>query len=175
MVLLSSRSGALAQRIGPRLPMTIGPLVVALGLLILTRVAPGRGYVTTVLPGALVFGFGLVITVAPLTTAVLASVDQHHLGVGSAFNNAVSRIAGLLAVAALPLIAGLDTAAPVAAFDRGFRKSMFICAGICAFGGVVAWITIRRSTPVLPVRQASVFQSCQDACVANGEPEGRVA
>ena len=171
MVFLSSRSGALAQRIGPRAQMTVGPLIVAAGLLILTRVAPGRSYVTTVFPGALVFGFGLVVTVAPLTTAVLASVDDHHLGVGSAFNNAVARIAGLLAVAALPLVAGLDTSAPVAAFDRGYRRSMFISAAVCAAGGLIAWITIRRSTAVTVVSQASVFQPCQDPCVATATPE----
>jgi EmrB/QacA subfamily drug resistance transporter len=162
MVLLSSRSGALAQRIGPRLQMTVGPFVVAAGLLLLMRVQPGRGYWDTVFPGAILFGLGLVITVAPLTTAVLAAVDDQHLGVGSAFNNAVARIAGLLAVAALPMIAGLDTASPIATFDRGFRRSMLISAAVCAAGGIVAWVTIRRSTPVTPVPHASVFQSCQD-------------
>ncbi len=166
MVLLSARSGALAQRIGPRVQMTMGPLIVAAGLLLLTRVQPGRGYLEAVFPGAIVFGFGLVTTVAPLTTAVLASVDDHHLGVGSAFNNAVARVAGLLAVAALPLIAGLDTASPVATFDRGYRHAMLICAGVCAAGGIISWVTIRRSTPVANVTQASVFQPCHDPCVA---------
>ncbi len=172
MVLLSSRSGALAQRIGPRVQMTVGPFVVAIGLLILMRVQPGRGYFETVFPGAIVFGLGLTITVAPLTTAVLAAVDDQHLGVGSAFNNAVSRIAGLLAVAALPMIAGLDTAAPIATFDRGFRRSMLICAAICAVGGVVSWVTIRRSTPITSVPQASVFQPCHDPGVIT-VPGGR--
>jgi EmrB/QacA subfamily drug resistance transporter len=166
MVLLSSRSGALAQRIGPRTQMTVGPFIVALGLLILARVQPGNGYLESVFPGAIVFGLGLVTTVAPLTTAVLAAVDDQHLGVGSAFNNAVSRIAGLLAVAALPLIAGLDTAAPVSTFDHGFRNAMLICAGICASGGVISWVTIRRSIPVATMPQASVFQSCHDPGVA---------
>jgi EmrB/QacA subfamily drug resistance transporter len=175
MVLLSSRSGALAQRIGPRLQMTVGPFIVAIGLLILTRVQPGRSYLDSVLPGALVFGIGLVITVAPLTTAVLAAVDDHHLGVGSAFNNAVARIAGLLAVAALPLIAGLDTASPVATFDRGYRHTMLICAAICALGGIISWVTIRRSTPVTAVAQASVFQPCNDPCVATDAPGRQVA
>jgi len=171
MVLLSSRSGALAQRIGPRLPMTVGPFVVAVGLLILTRVQPGRGYLETVFPGAIVFGLGLVITVAPLTTAVLAAVDDQHLGVGSAFNNAVARIAGLLAVAALPLITGLDTGSTVAVFDRGFRRSMSICAAICAAGGIISWVTIRRSASVASVPQASVFQSCHDPCIVTDQPD----
>jgi len=175
MLFFSARSGALAQRIGPRLPMTVGPLIVAAGLLLLTRAEPGRSYVEAVLPGAIVFGFGLVVTVAPLTTAVLAAVDDHHLGVGSAFNNAVARIAGLLAVAALPVIAGLDTAAPVASFDRGFRRAMLICAAICAAGGIVSFVTIRRSTPTANVAQASIFQPCHDPCVTIDEPEQHVA
>jgi EmrB/QacA subfamily drug resistance transporter len=165
MLLFSSRAGALAQRIGPRLPMTIGPFVVAAGLLLLTRAQPGQSYESGVLPGALVFGLGLTITVAPLTTAVLAAVDDHHVGVGSAFNNAVARIAGLLAVAALPLFATLDTASPIATFDRGFRRSMVICGGVCALGGVISWLTIRRATPVANVTQASVFQACNDPCL----------
>ena len=170
MLVLSSRSGALAQRIGPRAQMTVGPIIVAAGLLLLTRVEPGRSYVDAVLPGAIVFGLGLVVTVAPLTTAVLAAVDDHHLGVGSAFNNAVSRIAGLLAVAALPVLAGLDTGASIASFDNGFRKSMMICAGVCAAGGVVSFITIRRSVPITNVSQASIFQPCNDPCLAVDEP-----
>ena len=168
MLLLSSRSGALAQRIGPRVQMTVGPMIVALGLLLLTRAQPGQSYLSGVFPGAMVFGLGLVITVAPLTTAVLAAVDDHHVGVGSAFNNAVSRIAGLLAVAALPLFATLDTASPVRTFDRGYRHAMVICAAICALGGAISWLTIRRSRPVTNVPQASVFQSCNDPCLAQG-------
>jgi EmrB/QacA subfamily drug resistance transporter len=175
MLLLSSRSGALAQRIGPRLQMSVGPLIVAAGLLLLTRVQPGRGYVDAVLPGAVVFGFGLAATVAPLTSAVLASVDEHHFGVGSAFNNAVARLAGLLAVAALPVLAGIDTSASVASFDRGFQRAMVICAAICAVGGITSWVTIRRAAVVASVPQASIFQPCHDPCVAGAEPEEHAA
>jgi predicted MFS family arabinose efflux permease len=170
MLLFSARSGALAQRIGPRLPMTVGPLIVAVALLMFTRVEPGRGYFDAVFPAALVLGLGLTITVAPLTTAVLASVDDHHLGVGSAFNNAVARVAGLLAVAALPVIAGLDTASSITRFDRGYRRSMLICAGICVLGGLISWVSIRRSTAVAPVTQASVLQPCHDPGVAIAAP-----
>ncbi|HEX4490675.1 MAG TPA: MFS transporter [Acidimicrobiia bacterium] len=166
MVLFSARSGALAQRIGPRVQMTVGPLVVGAGLLLLTRAQPGQSYLSGVLPGAVVFAIGLTITVAPLTTAVLAAVDDHHVGVGSAFNNAVARVAGLLAVAVLPLVATLDTSSSIATFDRGYRHSMVICAAICALGGVIALLTIRRSTPVANVPQASVFQACNDPCLA---------
>ncbi len=165
-LLLSARMGALAQRIGPRLPMTIGPLVVAAGLLLLTRVQPGTTYEATVLPAAIVFGLGLAITVAPLTTAVLAAVDDRHLGVGSAFNNAVARLAGLLAVAALPTLAGIDTRSSIARFDHGFRRSMVICAGACAVGGIIAFTTVRSRAAVTPNPQASLLQPCQDPCVA---------
>src|SRR4051812_25776780 len=91
--------------------MTIGPIVAAAGLVLLSRIEPGSTYVSTVLPGVVVLGAGLVLPAAPLTTAVLSAVDDAHLGVGSAVNNAVARIAGLLAVAVLPGVAGLSSAA----------------------------------------------------------------
>ena len=120
MLTLSSWSGALAQRIGPRLPMTVGPLGVAAGLLLFSRVGPGTSYFSAVLPAALVFGAGLVLTVAPLTATVLAAVDDARVGVASGVNNAVSRLAGLLAVALLPRLVGLDTSGvgDVDALDR---------------------------------------------------------
>src|SRR5206468_2936112 len=83
--------GALAQRIGPRLPMTLGPVVAGAGLALLSRVGPGTTYVRAVLPGVAVLGLGLALTVAPLTAAVLAAIDEHHVGVGSAINNATAR------------------------------------------------------------------------------------
>ena len=108
MLALSSRAGALAQRIGPRWPMTIGPIIVGVGLVMLSRVDRGSSYATGVLPGMVVFGLGLAITVAPLTAAVLAAVDDHHAGIGSAINNAAARIASLLAIAVVPAAAGLS-------------------------------------------------------------------
>ena len=104
MVSLSSRAGAWAQRIGPRLPMTIGPVGVAAGLLLWTRVGVGATYVEAVLPGAVVFGLGLACTVAPLTATIMASADGEHLGAASGVNNAIARLAGLLAVAILPIV-----------------------------------------------------------------------
>ena len=103
MLLLSARAGALAQRIGPRMPMTIGPLVVAVGMVLLgagrARHAPtGR----RCSPALLVLGLGLSLTVAPLTATVLGAVEDAHAGIASAINNSVARIAGLLAVAVLP-------------------------------------------------------------------------
>src|SRR5207245_4099433 len=91
--------------------MTAGPLVAAAGVAGLTRLNPRSSYVSGVLPSVLVLGLGLSITVAPLTATVLAAVSQRHTGLASAFNNAVARVGGLLAVAVLPLIVGLSGAA----------------------------------------------------------------
>jgi hypothetical protein len=99
--LLSRRFGALADRLGPHLFMAGGPIIAAAGLLLLTRVGANADYPTTVLPGVAVFGLGLAATVAPLTAAVLGSVEQGHSGVASGINNMVARVAGLLAIAAL--------------------------------------------------------------------------
>ena len=83
MLLSSSRSAALGQRIGPRIPMTVGPIVAGLGLLWLSRVEAGSTYVADILPPMLVFGFGLVATVAPLTATVLAAAEERHAGIAS--------------------------------------------------------------------------------------------
>jgi EmrB/QacA subfamily drug resistance transporter len=100
MFVLSGRFGALASRIGPRVPMGVGPLLCAAGLLLMARVDAGGEYLTGVLPALIPFGIGLAMTVAPLTTTVLDSVSEHRAGVASGVNNAVSRVAGLLAIAA---------------------------------------------------------------------------
>jgi EmrB/QacA subfamily drug resistance transporter len=144
MLLLSSRAGALAQRIGPRIPLTLGPLVIAAGMLLMTRIDRGDGYVSTVLPGVVVFGIGLTLVVAPVTATVLAAADARHAGIASGINNAVSRVAGLLAVAVLPLVAGLsgDSFYDPAALADGFRVAIMTCAALAAAGGVVAWLTI---------------------------------
>jgi EmrB/QacA subfamily drug resistance transporter len=145
LLALSPRAGALATRIGPRIPMTLGPLVAAAGLALLTPVGPGTAYPTGILPGVVVFGLGLSLTVAPLTTAVLAAVPQEHAGIGSGVNNAVARVAGLLAVALLPLVAGVGGAEEIGGdFTEGFRRATWASAALCALGGAVAWATIRR-------------------------------
>jgi EmrB/QacA subfamily drug resistance transporter len=101
MFALSGRFGALASRIGPRLPMGIGPLIGAAGLALLVRVDSDVNYVVDILPAMVLFGLGLSMTVAPLTTTVLDSVEERHVGVASGVNNAVARVAGVLAIAAL--------------------------------------------------------------------------
>src|SRR5207249_304298 len=147
---LSARMGRLAQRIGPRLPMTIGPILAGFGFLLLSRIEPGSSYLTTILPGTVVFGLGMAVTVAPLSTAVLGAVEDRHKGLGSGVNNAVSRIAGLLAVALLPAVAGFATAGTTAgpAFAHGFTRAMWIAAGLCWAGGVVSFATISHGVRI---------------------------
>jgi EmrB/QacA subfamily drug resistance transporter len=101
MFVLSPRFGALASGVGPRLPMSVGPLLAGAGLLLLVRVDAGAEYLTAVLPALLVFGLGLAMTVAPLTATVLDSVAERHAGIASGVNNAIARVAGLLAIAVL--------------------------------------------------------------------------
>ena len=145
MLLLSSRAGALAQRIGPRLPMTAGLVVAAAGMLLVGRVGAGTSYLGGVLPAVLVFGLGLSAVVAPLTATVLATADERHAGVASGVNNAVARAAGLLAVAAIPPLAGLtgDAFADPAVFSAGFRVAMPVCAALLAAGAVLSLFTVR--------------------------------
>jgi Na+/melibiose symporter-like transporter len=151
MLLLSARSGALAQRIGARIPLTVGPLVIAAGLRLMTRINIGDSYVSSVLPAVVVFGLGLTLVVAPVTATVLAAADERQSGIASGINNAVSRVGGLLAVAVLPLVAGLTGSKfydPLAMED-GFHMAMVVCAALAASGGVLAWFTI--SSDVLEV------------------------
>src|SRR5580692_7072108 len=140
MLGLSARSGALAQRIGPRWLMAAGIAVCAIGMVLMSRIGPHAQYLTDVLPAVTVFGLGLAGTVAPLTATVLASADVRHAGVASGVNNAVARAAGLLAVAGLPAIAGLGPASyhVPASFSAGFAKSMIVSAVVLAAGGVLS-------------------------------------
>ncbi len=144
MLALSARSGMLAQRIGARIPLTVGPLVIALGLLMMTRIEPGDNYLSGILPAVVVFGLGLTLVVAPVTSTVLAAADARHAGVASGINNAVSRVGGLLAVAVLPVIAGLtgDSFYDPTKMTDGFHMAMVACAVLAAAGGVLAWLTI---------------------------------
>ena len=148
MLLLSARMGRLAQRIGPRWPMTAGPIVAGAGLALLARLGPKSSYMTGVLPAALVFGIGLSATVAPLTATVLAAAPQRQVGVASAVNNDVARTAGLLAVAVLPGLAGIsDNAyANPTLLSAGFHHAVLIAAVLCAAGGILAAVTIRDDT-----------------------------
>jgi EmrB/QacA subfamily drug resistance transporter len=144
--LLSPRAGALAQRIGPRLPMTVGPMIVAAGTLLLAWVDGSAPYWAEILPGSVLQGVGMGITVAPLTATVLGAAPDALAGIASGVNNAVARAAQLLAVAALPVAVGLsgDDYADPAAFTDGYRTAMVVCAVLFALGGSGSWCTIRN-------------------------------
>ena len=180
MLALSARSGALAARIGPRLQMTAGPLIIAAGLALLARIGPSGDYLTEVLPAVVVFGFGLAVNVAPLTATVLAAAPARNAGSASAVNNDVARVAGLIAVAVLPAAAGLAGSAYLHAdtFSAGFRMACFISAGLCVLGSALAAAMIRnprkaQATP--PARQvlhcglASPPQRCTAETVRTGQ------
>jgi EmrB/QacA subfamily drug resistance transporter len=146
MLAFSARSGALAQRIGPRWPMTAGTAISAVGLLLMTRIGLHASYFTDVLPAVAVFAVGLTLTVAPLTATVLASADVRHAGVASGVNNAVARAAGLLAVAGIPVAVGLGAASYHSAvrFNSGFDKAAVVCAALLVVASVLSAILIRN-------------------------------
>nr|WP_241744573.1 MFS transporter [Cellulosimicrobium arenosum] len=138
MLALSSRFGTLAGRYGPRLFMTLGPIVGAAGYLLLLTTSDDAVYVSQVLPGMLLFGLGLAATVAPLTSAILGSIPPADAGIGSAVNNAVSRVAGLVMIAFAGVVAG-------GALDiDGFHRSLLVTAALLVLGGVLSWVGIRN-------------------------------
>jgi EmrB/QacA subfamily drug resistance transporter len=142
MLLLSSRIGALAGKLGPRLFMTIGPIVGGVGFLLMLAVTPDINYWLQLLPGLVIFGIGLSITVAPLTSAILGAIDSSQAGIGSAINNAVARVAGLVAVACAGLILGTVLDLP------GFHRAMIATAVAMIVGGIVSFVGIRNRVPV---------------------------
>lgn len=158
MLAFAARGGALAQRIGPRIPLTVGPLLIACAMLLMRRIEPGASYASSVLPAVIVFGAGLVFVVAPVTATVLAAAPARHSGVASGVNNAVARTASLVAVAVLPLAAGItsDVYTDPEALTSAFHTAMLISAVVAAAGSLLAWLTIRsdvldRGEPAEPV------------------------
>jgi EmrB/QacA subfamily drug resistance transporter len=141
MFILSPRFGALAGKHGPRLFMAVGPIIGGLGFLLLLRVGSEVSYWTRLLPGVLLFGFGLSMTVAPLTAAVLGAIKKEQAGIASAVNNAVARIAGLLAIAGVGVLTGanLDVA--------GFHRGLILTACLLIAGGVISAIGIQNHMP----------------------------
>ncbi len=146
MLAFSARSGALAVRLGPRLQMAVGPIVVGVGMVLLRFIGPSGNYVTEVLPGVLVLALGLVITVAPLTSTALSSAPVEHAGMASAVNNDVARAGGLIAVALLPTLSGLTGHSYVhpAEFEAGFHHAVVFAGCAAALGGVLAAVLIRN-------------------------------
>ncbi|CAN5180301.1 MFS transporter [soil metagenome] len=155
MLVLSPRSGALAARIGPRLQMSVGPLLAAAGTLLLVGVDADSSYVTGVLPGVLLFSLGLVALVAPLTTSVMAAAPDRFTGVASGINNAVARTGALLAVAALPALVGLggaDYERPEV-FGPGYVEAMILCTVLLAAGGVISFFGLAGARTVVAPRR----------------------
>ncbi|MEV4237950.1 MFS transporter [Nocardia sp. NPDC049737] len=165
MLVLSAPAGRWAQVHGARIPMTLGPLLAALGLVLLLRIGPDTTYLTDVLPGVLVFGLGLSVLVAPLTGAVLGAVPASEAGIASGVNNAVARTAQLLAVAALPGLAGISgSLSDPVEFDRGFGVAMWICVGLLVAGALIAAVLLRA-----PRRAATLDNvDCMPQCAVAG-------
>ncbi|MEV5572069.1 MFS transporter [Spirillospora sp. NPDC052269] len=149
MLFFSSQAGVLAQRLGPRLPLTVGPLLCSAGMLLMLRVDAGASYVPDVLPGLVVLGAGMVIMVAPLTVTLLTSVNSSNAGLASGVNNAAARAAGLVAVAALPLLIGMapDAYRSGAALEASFVRAMLFCAAVSGVGAAVVFVTLHGTAP----------------------------
>jgi MFS family permease len=144
MVLISPLAGRVAEQHGARTPMVAGSLTAAAGMLLFMRVGPGAGFLTTVFPAAVVFAFGLAWLVTPLTAVALGALGPARAGLASGVNNAVARLAGLLAVTGIPLAAGLSGTGALSpqALNEGFSRAMLVCAALCIAGSVVAAFTI---------------------------------
>jgi EmrB/QacA subfamily drug resistance transporter len=156
LLALSVPSGSLAQRIGPRIPLTVGAVLTGIGLLLLSRIKAGDGYFTAVMPPLVVFGIGLAAVITPITATVLASVDPRHAGIASGVNNALSRLGQLLAVAALPLVAGLSGSdfQSSGAMADGFPIAMRVAAAASFTAAALAWTMISDDALKRPVADA---------------------
>jgi hypothetical protein len=142
MLVLSAPAGRWAQVHGARIPMTLGPLLAALGLVLLLRIGPDTTYLTDVLPGVVVFGLGLSVLVAPLTGAVLGAVPPSEAGIASGVNNAVARTAQLLE------------------FDRGFGVAMWICVGLLVAGALIAAVLLRTPRRAATLDNVDCMPQC---------------
>jgi EmrB/QacA subfamily drug resistance transporter len=173
----SGPSGTIAQRIGPRIPLTAGAVLTGAGLLLMAQIHPGDSYVAAVLPSLAVFGAGLAALITPITATVLASVDARHSGIASAVNNALSRLGQMIAVAALPLAAGLSGAdfQNPAKLAAGFPIAMTIAAGTSFAAALLAWTTIRDDALNRPAAgtkpdATALSPSVQRHCAVAGTP-----
>jgi EmrB/QacA subfamily drug resistance transporter len=175
MLAFSARAGALSQRIGPRIPMTVGPILAAVGVAGLTRITSGSSYFPDVVVPVSTFGGGLALTVAPLTATALAAVSGSHSGLASGVNNAVARIAGLLAVAVLPLVAGLSghSYTDPRVLEPAFRTVMWVCVALLLTGGLLAAVFVRAPQPVprlAPDHRPREAQPMRRYCPVDGPP-----
>ncbi len=167
MLMLSARSGRLAHRIGPRLPMSIGPCLVGAGMVLLARSPEASSYVVGAFPGIVVLGLGLALTVAPLTATALGSASDNHSGVASAVNNCVARLGGLIAVAAIPAIAGITRTSYLrpSSFAVGFRHATLVAGGLSILGGLTSALLIRNPTSARGRRRDAEDRMAPVPCV----------
>jgi MFS family permease len=167
MLLLSPLAGTLSDRVGPKLPMTFGLLVAAAGVAALVRVDADTDLVVDVLLPTSVFGLGMTAVVTPLTATVLAAVPDSQAGVASGVNNAVARTAGLLAVAALPALAGIgpDGFSDPEVLLPAYRTVVWVCAGLLALGGVLSAVLVTRPRVEGPHAECPPMH-----CAINGPP-----
>jgi len=175
MLVFSARAGALSARIGPRIPMTAGPILAAVGVAGLARIGPDTSYLVDVLPPVSVFGAGLALTVAPLTATALAAVAESRAGLASGVNNAVARIGGLLAVAVLPLVAGLSglSYTDPAVLEPAFRTVIWVCAALLVTGGLLAAVLVRAPEPQpgpFPEGIPAASPPMRSCCPVDGPP-----
>jgi len=172
LLVFSSRAGVLAARIGPRLPMTFGPLIAAAGLLLMLRIGSATSWLADVLPAALVFGAGVALVVAPLTSAVLDSAPDRLVGSASGVNNAVARASGLLAVAVIPGLAGITGAdyTDPTTFNAGFRTAIVIAASLLVAAAALAFAGIRPRPVPAAIKDRILVEQCTH-CPINGPPQ----
>lgn len=137
MFLLSKRFGALSARVGPRLFMTLGPLLVGAGILMLYGLDSGAGYTTRILPAMVIFGFGMSVLVAPLTVTVMASVSEASSGIASGINNVMARVSGLIVVAALGIFGT----------HSYYKFSILLCGALAIAAGIISWFVIQNPSP----------------------------
>lgn len=171
LLVFSAPAGQYAQDHGPRVPLTVGPLVTAVGLALMARIVPGVPWWQTTLPAVTVFGLGLSATVAPVTATVLNAAPAGREGAASAINNAVSRAAQLIAVAVFPAIAGLagGDVGDRAVLLSGFPRAALVMAAVAAAGGLLAWTLLRPDADCTTTAPPTLH------CAADGSPLGRVA
>ena len=174
MLVLSSRAGEIAQRIGPRWPLTLGPLAMAAGMVLLGRIDADATYLRDVLPAVTLFGLGLATSIAPVTSAALGSVPSARSGAASGTNNAVSRTGQLLAVAAIPPAVGLsgDALSQPDVLAVGFRTAMLVAAALVGAGGLTSALFLHsRHESQAPMRRPRY--ACPVDGTHVGAPESR--
>lgn len=164
LLVLSSRAGDLAQRIGPRWPLTLGPIFIAVGMLMYTRIGPDASYLTDVLPAVTVFGLGLSASVAPVTATAISSVPDRRSGAASGTNNAIARTGQLLTVAAVPPLVGLtgDALSDPAQLNAGFPGAMYAAATFVGLGALTSALMFRGDEPheIVKEEPASHYPQC---------------